>query len=63
MNKLNQYYALVQPPNVVVEQAHYFESRGGLTSEWGKAWEKISAIDLEDAYRIAKEIQGECCVS
>lgn len=42
--------------SVFVKEAGFFEQQGGLTQDWGKRWQKISAASIEDARRIGDEI-------
>lgn len=58
--KKKHYYILVYPWAVYVKEAHYFESQGGTTAEWGKRWKKIEAGSLADAHKIAlNRAQGQ----
>jgi hypothetical protein len=34
---------------VFVKEGKFFESQGGLTAPWGRAWKKIKATSIEDA--------------
>lgn len=49
------HYGLFRPnvPNSpMVKEAKFFESQGGLSDEWGKAWEPINdATSIGDARR------------
>lgn len=49
--KEDDYYVLVMPWAVYVKEGHFFESQGGCTAEWGKAWRKVRATSIEDARR------------
>lgn len=53
---MNDYYIHRNSGQAVfVKEAGFFESQGGLTEAWGKAWTKISAESVDDARRIAQE--------
>lgn len=36
-----------------VKEAHYFKFQGGMTAEWGKAWQPIQAMSIEHARALA----------
>lgn len=36
-----------------VKEANFFESQGGITESWGKAWVPVVAKSIEDARREA----------
>lgn len=41
-----------------VKEAGFFESQGGLTDSWGKAWKPVRAASIGDARRQAAKIFG-----
>ena len=51
LDQEGDYYVLVKPWAVYVKEGHFFESEGGHTAEWGKAWRKVRATSIEDARR------------
>lgn len=49
-----KYYIQVQPWAVYVKEGHFFEAQGGLRENWGKAWEPVMAVSIEDARYIGE---------
>lgn len=43
---------------VYVKEGAFFRSQGGMTEEWGKHWQSIDAVDIEDARRKGHEMVG-----
>ena len=54
---MNYAYVLVKEFGVYVKDGGFFESEGGLSSDWGRAWERIEARTLHDARRIGIEMR------
>ena len=53
MDLRTEYFVLIKDSAVFTKTAPYFEEQGGLTSEWGQAWEKVEAVSLLQARLIA----------
>lgn len=51
---MNKYYVMFNGAAWFVKEAVFFESQGGLTEDWGKAWEPIYADSIEHARDKAK---------
>lgn len=54
-----EYYALLRPEEVYINTAKRFADRGGLSSEWGKDWEKIHANSIAEARAIATTLRDK----
>ncbi len=50
-------YVLVKEHGVYVKDGEFFESKGGQTSDWGRAWERIEATTLHDARRVGIQMR------
>lgn len=46
---MNEYYVLVEPWAIYVKEKEFFESKGGLTEQWGQRWVLVHANSIEDA--------------
>ena len=51
---MEKYYILVEPWAVYVKEGNFFESQGGLTSDWGKYWRPVYADSIEHARLIGQ---------
>ena len=52
----NEFYVLTRPTgHIYVKEAEFFEEQGGLEQPWGKAWQKVRALDIADAREVAKK--------
>lgn len=49
-----EFYLLVQPWNVYVQEAAAFVANGGPNAMWGKSWRKISATSISEAQEIGE---------
>lgn len=44
---------------IFVKEAGFFESQGGLTADWGKAWKPVVAKSIIDAREEARKVFGD----
>lgn len=52
-------YVLIKEASVYVKEGEFFAEQGGLTADWGRAWERIEATSLYEARAIAIRIRRE----